>query len=87
VTLRMLGKRVAVTRDTENKGKIGAIFVPDTAEKPTPWTGVVAFCGPDCKLLKVGDQVVYGKYCGGEEVELPDRYLMVDEDKVLAVLE
>lgn len=86
--LKMLGNFVAIDRTaTVGETKHGSIIVPDNAEKPTPFTGMVVACGPDCVRVKVRDRVVYGKYSGGEMVEVPEKYLVVEETKVYAVIE
>lgn len=81
--------------DEESVTKSG-IVLPDTAEKEKPIKGKVIAAGPG-KLnekgersdmsVKVGDVVLFKKY-GPDEIELDGKkYLVGDEDDILAILE
>lgn len=81
--------------EEENKTKSG-IVLPETAEKEKPIRGKVIAVGPG-KLnergeripmsVKVGDIVLFKKY-GPDEIELEGKkYLVGDEDDILAILE
>jgi chaperonin GroES len=68
---------------------IGGIIIPDTA-KEKPLKGEVIAVGTGTKdeemTLKVGDTVLYGKYAG-TELELDgNKYLIMRQSDVLAVL-
>jgi chaperonin GroES len=67
----------------------GGIIIPDTAkEKPQKGTVVAIGTGKKDETLtvKVGDQVLYGKYSGTEiNVEGKD-YLIMRESDILAVI-
>ena len=70
--------------------KIGGIIIPDTASKEKPKQGTVIAVGCGTKdeemLLKAGDNVLYGKYAGNE-VELEgEKYLIMRQSDVLAVI-
>lgn len=69
--------------------KVGGIIIPDTA-KEKPLRGKVVAAGNGTKdeemILKEGDTVLYGKYAG-TEVELEgEKYLIMRQNDVLAVL-
>jgi chaperonin GroES len=80
----------------EEKITKGGIVLPDTAEKEKPMQGKVVAVGPGKRndkgevqpmSVKVGDKVLFKKY-GPDEVELEGKkYLVGDEDDVLAILE
>ncbi|OGY96703.1 MAG: co-chaperone GroES [Candidatus Liptonbacteria bacterium GWB1_49_6] len=81
----------------EEKTTKSGIVLPDTAEKERPVKGKVVAVGPgkmneDGTLrtpmsVKVGDMVLFKKY-GPDEVELDGKkYLVGDEDDILAILE
>ena len=87
-----LGDRVFVTYTEEMERTSGGIYVPDTA-KEKPQRGKVVATGPG-KLLdsgsrgelsvKVGDEVIFGKY-GGSEVEVNgEEYKILRESDILA---
>ena len=66
------------------------IIIPDTA-KEKPLHGIVKAVGKGTKdeemILKEGDEVLYGKY-SGTEIELEgEKYLMMRQSDVLAVIE
>jgi chaperonin GroES len=68
---------------------IGGIIIPDSA-KEKPLRGEVLAVGNGTKdeemVLKVGDQVLYGKYAG-TELELDgEKYLIMRQSDVLAVV-
>lgn len=81
--------------EEEQKTKSG-IVLPDTAEKEKPMRGKVLAAGPG-KMnekgeriplsVKVGDTVLFKKY-GPDEIEIDGKkYLVGDEDDVLAIIE
>ena len=79
----------------EQKTKSG-IILPDTAEKEKPIKGKVVAIGPGKvnekgerlpMTVKVGDMVLFKKY-GPDEIEINSKkYLVGDEDDILAILE
>ena len=79
-----VAKRLGVEEKT-----VGGIIIPDTA-KEKPLKGEVLAVGNGTKdeemVLKVGDTVLYGKY-SGNEVEIDgEKYLIMRQSDVLAVL-
>ncbi|MEK7195298.1 MAG: co-chaperone GroES [Patescibacteria group bacterium] len=83
------------TLDEEKTTKSG-IVIPDTAEREKPMKGKVLAIGPG-KLnekgeriqmsVKVGDIVLFKKY-GPDEIEIDNKkYLVGDEDDILAIIE
>ncbi len=96
IKIRPLADRVLVKPSAETEAKTtGGIIIPDTA-KEKPFRGEVVRVGPgrmdeNGKLLpmnvKVGDQVLYSKY-GGNEIEYEgEKYLIMNEMDIQAVLE
>ncbi|MFT4257069.1 MAG: co-chaperone GroES [Pseudoxanthomonas sp.] len=92
--LKPLNDRVVIKRTEEEKVSAGGIVIPDSAtEKPIK--GEVVAVGPGKTLdngnvrapaVKVGDQVLFGKY-SGTEVKLDGTdYLVVKEDDIFAIL-
>ncbi len=70
--------------------KVGGIIIPDTA-KEKPQRGRIVAVGQGTKdeqmLLKEGDEVLYGKYAGTELENDGEKYLMMRQSDVLAVVE
>ena len=65
------------------------IYIPDTA-KEKPQQGAVLAAGPGKKdepmEVKVGDNVLYGKYAGTEVTVDGKTYLIVKQSDILAIL-
>ncbi len=80
----------------QEKATKSGIVLPDNAEKEKPMVGVVVAVGPGKKnengelmpmSVKVGDKILFKKY-GPDEIEVESKkYLVGDEDDVLAVIE
>ncbi len=87
--IRPLGDRVLVEPIEEKEQTVGGIIIPDTA-KEKPLKGTVLAVGNGTKdeemQLKAGDNVLYGKY-SGTEVELEgEKYLIMHQKDVLAII-
>jgi len=69
--------------------KIGGIIIPDTA-KEKPLRGKIVAVGNGTKdeemILKAGDEVLYGKYAGTELEFDGEKYLMMRQSDVLAII-
>ena len=70
--------------------KVGGIIIPDTA-KEKPQRGKVIAVGEGTKddkmVLKEGDEVLYGKYAGTELENEGEKYLIMRQSDVLAILQ
>ena len=70
--------------------KVGGIIIPDTA-KEKPQRGKVVAVGHGTKdepmTLKEGDEVLYGKYAGTELENNGEKFLMMRQSDILAVVE
>lgn len=69
--------------------KVGGIIIPDTA-KEKPQRGKIVAVGNGTKdeemVLKEGDTVLYGKYAGTELEVDGEKYLIMRQSDVLAVV-
>ena len=89
VKIKPLADRVLVEPQAAELKTASGIIIPDTA-KEKPQRGKVVAVGKGTKdetmELKVGDEVLYGKYAGTEiSLEGVD-YLMMRQSDVLAVV-
>jgi chaperonin GroES len=93
--IRPLHDRIIVERLEEESKTAGGLIIPDTA-KEKPQKGKIIAVGKgkvteDGKVLgmdvKVGDQVLFGKYAGTEIKIEGKEYLMMREDDILGVIE
>ena len=89
MNIKPLADRVLIQPAPAEEKTAGGIIIPDTA-KEKPLQGEVLAAGNGTKdeemVLKAGDTVLYGKYAG-TEVELDgEKYLIMRQSDVLAVL-
>lgn len=89
MNIKPLADRVLIKAAPAEEKTAGGIIIPDTA-KERPLQGEVLAVGNGTKdeemVLKAGDTVLYGKYAG-TEVELDgEKYLIMRQSDVLAVL-
>jgi chaperonin GroES len=89
MNIKPLADRVLVLPAPAEEKTIGGIIIPDTA-KEKPLKGEVVAVGNGTKdeemVLKLGDQVLYGKDAGTElEIE-GEKYLIMRLSDVLAVI-
>ena len=94
MSIKPLSDRILVKALEEEEVKKGGIIIPDTA-KEKPQKGEVIAVGPgrltdagDRQPLEVkkGDMVLYGKYSGSEVTVSDEKYIILRESDVLAVL-
>ena len=92
--IKPLDDRVLVKQSDAETKTAGGIVLPDSAQEK-PQRGKVIECGPG-KLLdsgdragmsvKKGDEIFYAKY-GGNEVEIDqEKYVILRESDILAIL-
>lgn len=87
--IKPLADRVVIEpREAETQTASG-IFIPDKAQEK-PQQGKVVAAGPGKKdepmEVKVGDNVLYGKYAGTEVTVDGKKYLIVKQSDILAIL-
>ena len=88
--LKPLADRVLISPAAAEEMTIGGIIIPDTAkEKPLQGTVVAVGEGKSDEemILKTGDQVLYGKYAGTEIEFEGEKYLIMRQSDVVAVIE
>ena len=94
MNIRPLRDRIIVQRIEEGEQKIGGIIIPDAAkEKPVQGKVIAVGAGRLQEEgtivpldVKMGDTIVFGKYSGTEVDVEGEKYLILREDEVLAVL-
>ncbi|MBQ7157013.1 MAG: co-chaperone GroES [Bacteroidaceae bacterium] len=89
MNIQPLADRVLVLPAPAEEKTVGGIIIPDTA-KEKPLQGKVVAVGTGTKdeemVIKVGDQVLYGKYSGTELEHEGENYLIMRQSDVLAIL-
>ncbi len=89
MNVKPLSDRVLVLPNPAEEKTAGGLIIPDTA-KEKPLAGKVVAAGPgtaDVKMeVKVGDEVLYGKYAG-TEIHIEDTsYLIMKQSDILAII-
>ncbi len=89
MNIKPLADRVLIAPAPAEEKTIGGIIIPDTA-KEKPLQGSVLAVGNGTKdeemVLKAGDTVLYGKYAGTEIEVDGEKYLIMRQSDVLAVM-
>jgi chaperonin GroES len=89
VSIKPLADRVLVEPAAAETKTASGLFIPDTA-KEKPQKGVIIAVGAGKKdepiTVKVGDNVLYGKYAGTEISVDGKEYLIMRESDIFAVL-
>ena len=87
--IKPLADRVLVRPVAAEEKTVGGIIIPDSA-KEKPLKGEVLAVGNGTKdeqmVLKVGDEVLYGKYSGTELEIDGEKLLIMRQSDVLAVV-
>ncbi|MBQ2460216.1 MAG: co-chaperone GroES [Bacteroidaceae bacterium] len=89
MNIKPLADRVLIEPAPAETKTVGGIIIPDTA-KEKPLRGKVVAVGHGTKdeemVLKAGDEVLYGKYAGTELEFDGQKYLIMRQSDVVAVL-
>lgn len=89
MNIKPLADRVLIEPAPAETKTVGGIIIPDTA-KEKPLKGTVVAVGTGTKdedmVLKVGDVVLYGKYAGTELDVEGQKYLVMRQSDVVAIL-
>ncbi len=87
--IKPLGARVVVPPLEEDNRTDSGLYIPDTA-KEKPQTGLIIAIGENTEdvtiTVKEGDKVLFPKYTGTEIKLANEDYIIMDFEKVLAVL-
>ena len=87
--IQPLADRVLIRPVAAEEKTIGGIIIPDSA-KEKPLRGEVIAVGNGTKdeamVLNAGDQVLYGKYAGTELEFEGEKFLIMRQSDVLAIL-
>lgn len=89
MNIRPLADRVLILPAKAEEKTASGIILPDTA-KEKPLMGEVVAAGNGTKdevmILKEGDKVVFGKYAGTELEHEGEKYLIMRQSDVLAIV-
>jgi len=89
LNIKPLADRVLIEPAPAEEKTAGGIIIPDTA-KEKPQKGTIVAIGPGKKdepiTVKVGDNVLYGKYAGTEITIEGKDYMIMRESDVVAII-
>ena len=89
MNIKPLADRVLINPAKAEEKTVAGIIIPDTA-KEKPLKGEVVAVGEGTKdekmVLKAGDTVLFGKYAGTEIEVGEEKYLIMRQSNVLAIL-
>jgi chaperonin GroES len=89
MNIKPLADRVLVRPAAAEEKTVGGIFIPDSA-KEKPLKGEVLAVGNGTKdeemVVKKGDTVLYGKYSGTELDWEGEKYLIMRQSDILAII-
>ncbi|MFN3554509.1 MAG: co-chaperone GroES [Bacteroidales bacterium] len=89
MNIKPLADRVLVEPAPAEEKTTGGIIIPDTA-KEKPMKGVIVAVGTGKKdepmTVRVGDEVLYGKYSGTEISVDGNDYLIMRESDIYAII-
>ena len=89
MNVKPLSDRVLIQPNPAEEKTAGGLIIPDTA-KEKPLAGKVIAVGPgtsEVKMeVKVGDEVLYGKYAGQEISIDGTDYLIMKQNDILAII-
>lgn len=87
--IKPLADRVVIEPKEAEVKTASGLYIPETA-KEKPQQGRVVAAGPgkaDSPMeVKVGDEVLYGKYAGTEVTVDGVKYLIVRQEDILAII-
>ncbi len=89
LNIKPIADRVVVEAAPAEEKTASGLYIPDTA-KEKPQRGTVVAVGEGKKdeplTVKVGDEILYGKYAGTEITYEGKEYLIMRESDIYAVL-
>ncbi len=89
MNIKPLADRVLIKPTPAEETTLSGIIIPDSA-KEKPLRGTVLATGDGTKdeqmVVKEGDQVLYGKYAGTEIEFEGEKYLIMRQSDILAIL-
>ena len=87
--IKPLADRVLIAPSAADTKTASGIIIPDSAQEK-PQKGKVMAVGPGTKdnpiTLKVGDNILYGKYAGTELKYNGSDYMIMKESDILAII-
>lgn len=89
MNIKPIGKRVLVKLIKEEEKTASGIILPGAGDKEKPNMGEVMAVGTgeDMPKIEVGEKVIYAKYSGTEIKDGEEKYLILNIEDVLAIID
>ena len=88
MNIRPIGERVLIKPiKKEEKTKSGILLSSKTAPAEKPNQAEVIALGKGLEGIKVGDKVIFNRFSGNEIEDGEEKYLVVNAEDILAVIE
>ncbi|WP_410207854.1 co-chaperone GroES [Fusobacterium sp.] len=89
MNIKPIGKRVLVKLIKEEEKTASGIILPGAGDKEKPNLGevIAVGTGEDMPKIEIGEKVIYAKYSGTEIKDGDEKYLILNIEDVLAVIE
>ena len=86
-SIRPLGENVLIKAIEENMKTKSGIVLPDSTKEDRPQEGKVMAVGEDKKIkVKKGQKVIFAKYSGTEIKQGKEKYLIIKNEDILAIV-
>lgn len=95
MSFKPLYDKLLIKRDDAEEVSPGGLFIPKGSEE-TPSKGVVVAAGQGYRTesgaildmaVTVGDRVLFGKYAGSEVEINGEKYIIIEEENILGIIE
>ncbi len=89
MTIKPIGERVLVKPVKVEEKTASGLIIPGAADKEKPNLGEITALGKgdELKDIKIGDKIIYAKFSGTEIKDKDEKYLILNIEDVLAVVE
>ena len=87
MNIRPIGERVLVKLVKVEEKTASGIILPGEKEKPNLGEVIAVGKGEKLSDIKVGEKVVYAKFSGTEIKDKEEKYLILNIEDILAVVE
>lgn len=89
MNIKPISKRVLVKLIKEEEKTASGIILPGAGDKEKPNLGevIAVGTGEDMPKIEIGEKVIYAKYSGTEIKDGDEKYLILNIEDVLAVIE
>lgn len=87
INIKPLAKLVLARIDDAPETTPSGLYLPkDAVDSDDQKTATVSAVGPEVKGIKTGDKIIYENYAGTKVKRQSEEYVLVAEEKVLAVV-